>query len=284
MARRSPTKGEGLGCAVILAIASPGLVAFKWPILGWLIILTSVGGFVAWLRARWLSQNGVAWPEWLPRTNAVPLLALWLAPVAYGGLNCGAEWDEREARAEARKQADTLEGQRRAYAREAAEREQMGLADERERAEEREIQTLIARPVFAQLHEAGQRVKVSDGTDLDAAVCHSLRLVARLSPDETRSNEGRTFIRQTEQARRGILAAMRRDAMEGRGLLCNDGSTSPSCFCAGSHQGCCSHHGGVAGCEPAEPVEFTCADMDEREDATENRNTIRRLARAAGVE
>lgn len=34
-----------------------------------------------------------------------------------------------------------------------------------------------------------------------------------------------------------------------RSLVCGDGSTS-GCACAGSHRGCCSHHGGVAGCEP----------------------------------
>ncbi|MFO0756987.1 MAG: hypothetical protein U0359_10865 [Byssovorax sp.] len=34
-----------------------------------------------------------------------------------------------------------------------------------------------------------------------------------------------------------------------RSLLCNDGSIS-GCSCSGSHRGCCSHHGGVAGCEP----------------------------------
>lgn len=33
-------------------------------------------------------------------------------------------------------------------------------------------------------------------------------------------------------------------------LFCRDGSTSPTCTCAGSHRGCCSWHGGVAGCEP----------------------------------
>ena len=31
-------------------------------------------------------------------------------------------------------------------------------------------------------------------------------------------------------------------------LLCRDGSLSPSCVCGGSRRGCCSHHGGVAGC------------------------------------
>jgi hypothetical protein len=276
MARRSPTKGEGLGYAVILAIASPGIIAFKWPLLGWLIILTSVVGFVGWLRARWLSHKGGTWPEWLPRSNAVPLLAVWLAPVAYGGLNCGTEWDEREARAQAQKAADTQEEQRRAYAREAAARERMRLADEREQAEQREVQSFVARPALAQLHEAGLRIKVSEDSALDAAVCHAQRLAARLSPEEARSKEGRAFTRQTEQARRGILAVLRRDAMAYRGLLCSDGSSSPSCSCAGSHQGCCSHHGGVAGCEPAEPVEFACPEMDEREDAIENRNALAR--------
>lgn len=31
-------------------------------------------------------------------------------------------------------------------------------------------------------------------------------------------------------------------------LRCCDGSISPSCTCAGSRRGCCSHHGGVCGC------------------------------------
>ncbi|MCC7542329.1 MAG: hypothetical protein IT379_39290 [Deltaproteobacteria bacterium] len=31
-------------------------------------------------------------------------------------------------------------------------------------------------------------------------------------------------------------------------LLCRDGTYSPSCTCGGSRRGCCSHHGGVAGC------------------------------------
>ena len=31
-------------------------------------------------------------------------------------------------------------------------------------------------------------------------------------------------------------------------LTCNDGTASPSCTCSKVWQGCCSHHGGVAGC------------------------------------
>lgn len=32
-------------------------------------------------------------------------------------------------------------------------------------------------------------------------------------------------------------------------LMCNDGSESPTCSCGGPRRGCCSHHGGVSGCE-----------------------------------
>lgn len=32
-------------------------------------------------------------------------------------------------------------------------------------------------------------------------------------------------------------------------LRCCDGTLSPSCMCGGSRRGCCSHHGGVCGCE-----------------------------------
>lgn len=32
-------------------------------------------------------------------------------------------------------------------------------------------------------------------------------------------------------------------------LMCNDGTESPTCACGGPRRGCCSHHGGVSGCE-----------------------------------
>lgn len=39
-------------------------------------------------------------------------------------------------------------------------------------------------------------------------------------------------------------------AAQGSGRVrCNDGSLSPSCVCGRSLRGCCSHHGGVAGCD-----------------------------------
>jgi hypothetical protein len=55
------------------------------------------------------------------------------------------------------------------------------------------------------------------------------------------------------RAARQRLAQEQREAQRVRSaavapLLCRDGSLSPSCVCGGSRRGCCSHHGGVAGC------------------------------------
>ena len=52
---------------------------------------------------------------------------------------------------------------------------------------------------------------------------------------------------RTAAARAAAAAAAPKET-EATGLRCNDGTMSPSCSCEGSHRGCCSHHGGVAGC------------------------------------
>lgn len=40
-----------------------------------------------------------------------------------------------------------------------------------------------------------------------------------------------------------------RQPVGARYLRCRDGSISPTCVCGGPRRGCCSRHGGVAGCE-----------------------------------
>lgn len=60
--------------------------------------------------------------------------------------------------------------------------------------------------------------------------------------------------RAAAEERRRVRAEKRRAAKERRRarreapLVCRDGSYSPTCTCGGSRRGCCSHHGGVAGC------------------------------------
>jgi hypothetical protein len=58
-------------------------------------------------------------------------------------------------------------------------------------------------------------------------------------------------ITQAEHRQREQEEARQRRRMEMRSmapLRCRDGTLSPSCICGGSRRGCCSHHGGVAGC------------------------------------
>jgi hypothetical protein len=51
-----------------------------------------------------------------------------------------------------------------------------------------------------------------------------------------------------ERERRRQAAEEARENSSSRPLLCNDGTLSPTCTCGGSRRGCCSWHGGVAGC------------------------------------
>ncbi|MDI1476411.1 hypothetical protein [Polyangium sp. y55x31] len=54
--------------------------------------------------------------------------------------------------------------------------------------------------------------------------------------------------RQEAERKRQEAAEAAREA--NRHVLCRDGTVSPTCLCSrASKRGCCSHHGGVAGCE-----------------------------------
>jgi hypothetical protein len=57
-----------------------------------------------------------------------------------------------------------------------------------------------------------------------------------------------------------ILRRLVTKAQKDRGIVCADGRGS-SCKCAESWQGCCSHHGGVAGCTPL-PTKIECTDSE----------------------
>jgi hypothetical protein len=75
------------------------------------------------------------------------------------------------------------------------------------------------------------------------------KLAAERARDEARrlAAEARERRREEREQRRA-LAQERAERWADSPLLCCDGETSPSCTCGGSHQGCCSHHGGVCGC------------------------------------
>ena len=73
--------------------------------------------------------------------------------------------------------------------------------------------------------------------------------VRRREERERQRQEQRRQEQQRQERRRLERASRRRRRGGGGGRLrCRDGTLSPSCMCGGSRRGCCSHHGGVAGC------------------------------------
>jgi hypothetical protein len=52
-----------------------------------------------------------------------------------------------------------------------------------------------------------------------------------------------------EESRRRAEEEQRTRQSMPRSIRCCDGTLSPSCMCGASRRGCCSHHGGVCGCE-----------------------------------
>jgi hypothetical protein len=95
---------------------------------------------------------------------------------------------------------------------------------------------------------------------LQAALEKSEAIVAKLDAQDARKRaaEAKRQAAAEERARRAearrVLAAERAEQRREAGrdssmLLCNDGTLSPTCTCGrASNRGCCSWHGGVAGC------------------------------------
>jgi hypothetical protein len=55
--------------------------------------------------------------------------------------------------------------------------------------------------------------------------------------------------RKREEALQNARLAAEAAQERSRRVKCCDGTISPSCLCNRSKRGCCSHHGGVCGCE-----------------------------------
>lgn len=61
--------------------------------------------------------------------------------------------------------------------------------------------------------------------------------------------EERRRVAEERAERRRLAEERRRERASSYGAVqCCDGTLSPSCMCGGSLRGCCSHHGGVCGC------------------------------------
>lgn len=122
---------------------------------------------------------------------------------------------------------------------------------------------LPEQPIVDQAQLARERAKAAmllvdnPSTGVRAAVCSARNLLLQI-PDAHR-NEPLVIDAEKRILSKGPAALREEQAEfeESRMYLCRDGTPSPSCFCNGPKRGCCSHHGGVAGCEPL-PTQFLC--------------------------
>jgi hypothetical protein len=93
-------------------------------------------------------------------------------------------------------------------------------------------------------------LKAAKGGERVDAVCRARNLLER---HEASSPEIAALERATRKAEHALLQEMGRNAPRYQELMCNDGEPSPSCSCdgnrVGNFRGCCSHHGGIRGCE-----------------------------------
>ena len=86
-------------------------------------------------------------------------------------------------------------------------------------------------------------------------IAPNLEQARKIREAQEAAEERRRAAREAATAAQEAAEERRRAAREAAAaqesekvLMCRDGSIS-GCPCAGSHRGCCSHHGGVAGCQ-----------------------------------
>jgi len=87
-----------------------------------------------------------------------------------------------------------------------------------------------------------------DATSLARAKNHTDGKIAKALEAAQNQAEQDARAEQRRQAKAAAAAAAQRRTYNASRLRCRDGTLSPSCSCEGSHRGCCSRHGGVAGC------------------------------------
>ncbi len=115
----------------------------------------------------------------------------------------------------------------------------------RRQSEFKEVYRLLERR--SSLTATASQVNVAELTRLDAQTDETVKAIeARQRRADELAAKKQAAIERRETAIRE--AQERRRAWAFSPLLCNDGTNSPSCTCGNPRRGCCSHHGGVAGC------------------------------------
>lgn len=222
---------------------------------GAMLIVGFTGVAVAWMLAR----QDIGGPWWRRAPRVFGALLLVPAAAALFGRSIHEEQASERRQREARSEADfaALRAQETAWrarraeeaARRSAEERVAVLAESRRSPGERA--TLI-RGLAAGEGDAGALA-------LQERVCRARRQAERIPAAARGQTDVREALRLLARAEREALAEEREAVRESRMVRCCDGMLSPSCRCRRpSHRGCCSHHGGMCGCEEL-PTEIFCS-------------------------
>lgn len=189
------------------------------------------------------------------------------------------EADEARAERERRERGALLEEKRREErqaAQAAARAEEARLAEERQRLHREELQRRAAEQHAREIDRLRYLGKTGREAELEA--CHDGEAVAGCTEildkllEAAGDDSERSSLAQLDQKlriessrpKRAPAGSARKSYSGGSGsaasravaapvssgrVRCRDGTLSPSCSCGRSLRGCCSHHGGVAGCE-----------------------------------
>jgi hypothetical protein len=246
------SKSNGAVGAVMIAGVVIAVLSFVQPVAGYIVIVTTglLGAIAVWGRVRGEAEGGVG----------LPLL---LAGLVIAFASCGISLKrvgEKERRHVAL-QVRAQDQHRRQASQEAAAENRSAELNKRQEAEPQLqkrnelIQAELERPLSERAVEAKTSLEKAEGREEVArAICYGDTL---LDGAET-SSEIKSLRKARDRAAKEVTSEYQAELSTDRGLLCRDGSVSPTCSCGGSHRGCCSHHGGVAGCEPKPKVEIDC--------------------------
>lgn len=118
--------------------------------------------------------------------------------------------------------------------------------------------------VLAKSDAIAARATAATTEDAQRAIAVELDAFLKENRGSRSTKSAATAKRTVDTALRKIDAERKREARaecrarkQNASLRCCDGSLSPTCECyRSSHRGCCSHHGGICGCE-----QIDCSDL-----------------------
>lgn len=169
---------------------------------------------------------------------------------------CDTWWQNLGSEERARRRAQEEAWRRENLAREQEQRRRQE-AEEEEKRHKAQLAAIEARRPPSERASLAVAALSDDGGEPKRAYCRARELLDPIDAKDRAAPDVRKALALMKAKEAPLLRAERAAFEKTRGLMCRDGTMSPTCRCHGPHRGCCSHHRGVAGCEPL-PTQVSC--------------------------